>query len=88
MSFEFFPAGSHPVLPKRMLSSFLDFRNPLHRVDSGLHKFAVITNRDIPAFLKIDSRIDNHLLPCSLSESLGPLNFTRVSFHFEILMAF
>ncbi len=73
MSFECCPARSHPgdcsatslcdnfdripVLPESMLSSFLDLRNPLHCVDSGLHEITVITNRDIPAFLEIDSRI-------------------------------
>ena len=116
MCFEFLPARSHPVhcsasllrdsskkipvLPERMFSSFLDFRNPLHCMECGLHKIAVIANRNIPALLEINSRIlrsiqvssirnnqreldtyDNHLLPCSLSESFSPPYFARVSLH-------
>jgi hypothetical protein len=46
-----------PVLPERMFSSFLDFRNPLHCVESGLQKFTVIANWDIPALLEVNSRI-------------------------------
>ena len=46
-----------PVLPERMFSSFLDFRNSFHCMESGLHEIAVISNRDVPAFLEINSRI-------------------------------
>jgi len=88
MGFEFLPASGHPVLPERVFSSLLDFRNPLHCTESGLHQVTVIANWDVPAFLEINSRIDDHLLPRCLSESFRPPYFTRVALHLKVFMAF
>jgi len=88
MGFELLPARGHPVLPEGILPSFLDFRNPFHGAEGGLHKVTVIADWDIPAFLEINSRIDNHLLPCSLPESFSPPYFAWVPFHLEVFMAF
>lgn len=46
-----------PVLPERVFSPFLNLRNSLHCMESGLRELAVIANGNISALLKIDCRI-------------------------------
>jgi hypothetical protein len=40
-----------------MLAALLDLRNPLHRLDCGLHQLAIIANRDVSPLFEVDSRI-------------------------------
>jgi hypothetical protein len=46
-----------PVLPESVLSPFLDLSYPFHRLESRLHKLAVVTNWDVSSFFELERRI-------------------------------
>lgn len=46
-----------PVLPKRVLALFLDFRYTLHGLDRRLHQVAVVADGDVSPLLKVDGRV-------------------------------
>lgn len=83
-----FPSNSHSLPPKCVFSALFDIFNAFHCLDCSLHKFSVVANRNVSAFLEIDGRVNSHLLAVGLPEGFRPPHFTRVALHFEIFVAF
>jgi hypothetical protein len=46
-----------PVFPEDMLSPLFNLSDPFHRLESRVHQFPIVSNRDISSFLEIDCRV-------------------------------
>jgi hypothetical protein len=70
-----------PGLEECPLSLGLHFCDPLHSLYGRVDQISVVSDWDVSSLLERESRIDSHLLSSCLSESLGPLELSRVSLH-------
>jgi len=46
-----------PVLEKDTISLRFDLRNLFHGLDGRLHKFSVVTDRNVSSLLEVDCRV-------------------------------
>ena len=75
------------IFPKSLLSFFPNLHHSFHSPHSVHHQLPIIPNRNIPPFLKLKSRVYSHFLPYSMSKSLSPFHFPRVSLNFKAFIA-